>query len=107
MQDNLKPVYEVLGINEHDIINEAPYQTKGLQIDWLIETKRNFYILEFKFKLHPLDTDVVRDMDKKVTRIELPENKSVRTAVIHVNGVKDSVEQSAIIDHCVNLCNLI
>ncbi|MFC3121447.1 hypothetical protein [Agaribacter flavus] len=103
MQDNLKPIYKILGINESDIINEAPYQAKGIQIDWLIETKRNFCILEFQFKLHPLDADVVRNMDKKISRIQIPENKSIRTAVVHVNGVKDTMEQSAIIGHCINL----
>jgi AAA+ ATPase superfamily predicted ATPase len=107
MRENISLLHDELSISKKDIINEAPYQTKGLQIDWLIETQRNFYILEFKFQLNPLDTDVVRDMDRKVTKIDIPENKSTRTAVIHVNGAKDSVKESAIIDYCIDLRELI
>lgn len=107
MRENIDLLYDKLGITPDNIIHQAPFQTKELQIDWLIETQRHFYLLEFKFQLHPLDRDVVRDMDRKATKIAIPDNKSIRTAVIHVNGAKSAVEESAIIDHCINLCELL
>ncbi|WP_104398770.1 AAA family ATPase [Vibrio penaeicida] len=107
MRENLSLVYQALSINSEDVLKASPYQTKGLQIDLLIETRRYFYIVEMKFQLKPLNMDVVRSMKTKVERFECPDNKSVRTAIIHVNGAQEKVENSDYIDISRNLSNLL
>ena len=81
----------------------APYKNKGMQIDLLIETRRYFYIVEMKFHLNPLTLDVVKSMKQKVKRFICPPNKSVRTAIINVNGAVEKVNNSDYIDICVNI----
>ncbi|MCY9870463.1 AAA family ATPase [Vibrio barjaei] len=105
MRENVSLLYDELNLKPGDVINAAPYQVKGLQIDWLVETKRYFYIIEFKFQVDPLGSKVIQDMDKKVMKLDAP--KSVRTVIVHVNGVEDRVTQSAIIDKTINLCDLV
>ena len=107
MRENPKLVYQALSINSEDVIKMAPYQTKGLQIDLLIETRRYFYIVEMKFQLTPLAMDVVSSMKDKLERFPCPANKSVRTAIIHVNGAQEKVENSDYIDICCNLSDLL
>ncbi|WED24000.1 ATP-binding protein [Vibrio sp. JC009] len=107
MRENVELLYEALGLSAGDVLNAAPYQSKGVQIDWLIETKRYFYIVEFKFQSKPLDTSLLRDMDKKIIKVDFPSEKSIRTVVVHVNGASQKVEQSGIIDYSLNLCDLI
>jgi|GEM_PF-7015576 len=107
MRENPKLVYQALSINSEDVIKMAPYQTKGLQIDLLIETRRYFYIVEMKFQLTPLAMDVVSSMKDKLEHFPCPANKSVRTAIIHVNGAQEKVENSDYIDICCNLSDLL
>ena len=103
MRENLPLIYRALSINPDDIIRAAPYQTKGLQIDLLIETRRYFYIVEMKFHLKPLSTEVIQSMKQKVDRFKCPANKSIRTAIINVNGAEERVKNSDYIDICANL----
>ncbi|WP_199438538.1 AAA family ATPase [Vibrio owensii] len=107
MRENIELLYNALGLTEAEIINAAPFQTTGLQIDWLIETKRYFYIVEFKFQAKQLGSSVLRDMDKKIHKLDIPHNKSVRTAIVHVNGAEDRVKESAFIDYLIDLCDLV
>ena len=103
MRENLNTLCKALALESKSILRFAPYQIKGLQIDILIETRRYFYIVELKFCSAPLDSRVVRDMKQKLDRFKCPANKSVKTAVIHVNGASDNVQNSDYIDICENL----
>ncbi len=103
LRENLDLVYKALSINNEDVLMAAPYQNKGMQIDLLIETRRYFYIVEMKFHLNPLTSDVVKSMKQKVERFICPPNKSVRTAIINVNGAVEKVKNSDYIDICVNI----
>ena len=107
MRENLSLVYRALSLNSEEILRPAPYQIKGLQIDLLIETRRYFYIVELKFHLNPLGMDVMRSMKQKVDRFPCPANKSVRTAIIHINGAEEKVKNHEYIDIYANICDFL
>ncbi|WP_133406263.1 AAA family ATPase [Parashewanella tropica] len=69
MRENLALVYRALSMNPEDVIRAAPYQTKGLQIDLLIETRRYFYIVEMKFQHKKLSSEVIQSMKQKLKNL--------------------------------------
>ena len=107
MRENLSLVYKALSVNSEDVLRAAPYQIKGLQIDLLVETRRYFYIVELKFHLKPLGMDVIKSMKQKVDRFPCPANKSVRTAIIHINGAEEKVKNNDYIDICINISDFL
>lgn len=107
--NNLDRIIEILKIPPNEVIAAGPYlQTetktrKKCQIDMLIHTKYNqLYIFENKFSKHPLDIDIIKEVEEKINRIEMPRGFSCRPVAINVNGVTDSLLESeffsAIID---------
>jgi len=95
---NRKKIFDFLNIRLEDIIVDNPYlqkQTsyqKGCQIDYLIQTKyQNLYVCEIKFSRHPINTKVIEDMKRKISRLALPRGSSALPVLIHVNGVTESV----------------
>jgi AAA+ ATPase superfamily predicted ATPase len=103
LRQNMRLVYTILGINQDHVLQCGPYQTKGLQIDLVVQTRRYLYIVEMKFQLDPLGSDVVRSMVQKLERFPPVPGLSLKTALIHVSGAQDSVIQSEDIDICENL----
>ncbi len=105
MRQNLTLVYQILGIKKEQVLNAGSYQTKGLQIDLLIQTRRFFYIVEMKFQLDELDSDVVLSMRQKLDRFSANQSQalSIKTALIHVSGAKECVLDSEYIDICENV----
>lgn len=103
MRQNLSLVYQILGIKKENVAQVGSYQTKGLQIDLLVQTRRYLYIVEMKFQLDELDVDVVQNIKQKLANFPTSKNQSVKTALIHVSGAKDCVSQSEYIDICENV----
>lgn len=106
---NSKKIIALLSIKPEDIILSGPYfqrkttRQQGCQIDYMIQTKHDVvYVCEIKFKREEIKTDIIPEVQEKIQRLKLPKYLSRRTALIHVNGVKDGVEDagyfSAIID---------
>jgi uncharacterized protein len=99
--NNRQLLWHFLGIHPEEIICDNPYfQRKtaryaGCQIDYLIQTKYNtLYVCEIKFSKNELKMDVVREVQKKITDIAMPKRFSYRPVLIHVNGVKEEVEEN-------------
>ncbi len=64
----------------------------GCQIDYMIQTKYNtLYVCEIKFSKHPVQIDVIRDVQQKITHLDIQEKMSIRPILIHVNGVDEGV----------------
>lgn len=98
--NNRQLLWRILGIAPEDIVCDNPYfQRKtaryaGCQIDYLIQTKHNtVYVCEIKFSKNELKIEVSRDVQKKIAQIALPKRFSYRPVLIHVNGVKEEVEE--------------
>jgi uncharacterized protein len=98
---NRKLIKEVLQINPTTIISDNPYfqrktqNHEGCQIDYLIQTQYNtLYICEIKYSKNPVDYSVVEEMQTKLKRLKIPKHFSFRPVLIHVNGVREAVEDS-------------
>lgn len=106
---NRKAIQQILGIDQAEIINDNPFfqraakNRQGCQIDYMIQTKfGTCYLCEIKFSSQAISRDVIDEIKRKIDRLVLPRNISIRPVLIHVNGVCDYIEESeffsAIID---------
>lgn len=98
VMNNLNRLIEILKIPPHELITAGPFlQTKTLsrskcQIDLMIQTKFNqLYICEIKFSKKEVRSEIVSEMKKKITTLQVPKGFSCRPVLIHVNGVSDGV----------------
>jgi uncharacterized protein len=83
-----------LGISPVDIVRSGPYrQTKtttqqGCQIDYLIQTKTNsLFICEFKFKRREINSDILTEMQDKISRLKTPKGFAKVAVLFHLSGV--------------------
>ena len=90
-----------LGISPVDIVRNGPYrQTKtttqqGCQIDYLIQTKTNtLFICEFKCKRREINSDIIHEMQEKVSRLKTPKGFAKVAVLFHLSGVSTSVATS-------------
>ncbi|MBI2335551.1 MAG: ATP-binding protein [Deltaproteobacteria bacterium] len=107
-------LFKRLGIASHEVLWSDPYfQTKagareGCQIDFLIQTKFNtLYLCEIKFHGRPVQKEVVRQVEDKIRRLQIPRGFSVRPVLIHVNGVDDSVLESDFFSNIIDFSTLL
>ncbi|MDA0938965.1 MAG: ATP-binding protein [Proteobacteria bacterium] len=87
-----------LGISPVDIVRSGPYrQTKtttqqGCQIDYMVHTKTNsLFICEFKFKKREINSDIITDMQEKISRLKTPKGFAKVAVLFHLGGVASSV----------------
>jgi AAA+ ATPase superfamily predicted ATPase len=90
-----------LGISPIDIVRNGPYrQTKtttqqGCQVDYLIQTKTNsLFICEFKFKRREISSDIINEMQEKISRLKTPKGFAKVAVLFHVSGFSASVATS-------------
>lgn len=91
-----------LGISPVDIVRSGPYrQTKtttqqGCQIDYLIQTKTNsLFICEFKFKRREISSEIINEMQDKISRLKAPKGFAKVAVLFHLSGVASSVATSS------------
>lgn len=96
--NNRKKIWELLDISPDEIVWDNPFFqnkttiTSGCQIDYLIQTKHsNLYVCEIKFSLHEVKPDIIEEVEKKITSLQMPKRFSCRPILIHVNGVHEDV----------------
>ncbi len=91
-------VTSLIGISPEDLVNantffQAPGTRKrGCQIDYLIQTRfRTLYACEIKFCQGAVGKEVIKEVEEKLQRLQLPRGFSCRPVLIHVNGVTEDV----------------
>ncbi len=91
---NKKSLHRKLNIPVNEIVFANPYfqretkTTQSCQIDYMVQTRFNvLYICEIKFSKHELSPTVINEIEKKITRLQIPKGFSVRPVLVHVNGV--------------------
>lgn len=101
VMNSRQQLFKLLQIPTESIIAASQFfQTKtvsqpGCQIDLLIETKFNtLYLGEIKFEKHPIDKSIVKEVEEKISRLKIPKGFSIRSFLVHVNGVNDTVIES-------------
>jgi hypothetical protein len=79
-------------------VRSGPYrQTKtttqqGCQIDYLVQTKTNsLFICEFKFKKREINSDIITDMQEKISRLKTPKGFAKVAVLFHLSGVTSTV----------------
>jgi AAA+ ATPase superfamily predicted ATPase len=112
--NNRKSIYRLLGIKPEEIKIDNPYfqhktaRQPGVQIDYMIQTKFNsLYLIEIKFKKEKIGTEVIGEIKEKIEKLILPRGYSLRTVLIHVNGVSESVEESNFFSHIIDFSQLL
>ena len=61
----------------------------------MIQTKHNtLYVCEIKFSTSEVKQSVVEEMEKKIESLSAPKGFSIRSVLIHVNGVSQAVKDS-------------
>ena len=87
-----------LGISPVDVIRSGPYRQmktttqQGCQIDYLIQTKtNNLFICEFKFKRREINSEIINEMQEKISRLKTPKGFAKVAVLFHLSGVSNSV----------------
>ncbi len=96
--NNRKEIHQALGLRAEDIVSENPFfqrATKhqpGCQIDYMIQTTFNIlYVCEIKFSKNSIGSSVIKEVEQKIDRLVRPRSYSIRSVLIHVNGVDSKV----------------
>jgi hypothetical protein len=107
--NNRKSIYRLLGIKSGEIKIDNPYfqhktsKMSNVQIDYMIQTKFNtIYLIEIKFKKEKIGIDIIKEVKEKIRNLSLPRGYSVRSVLIHVNGVTEPLEESHYFSHIID-----
>ncbi|MCB9228264.1 MAG: hypothetical protein H6618_01495 [Deltaproteobacteria bacterium] len=86
------------GISPVDIVRSGLYrQTKtttqqGCQIDYLVQSKtKSLFICEFKFKKREISSEIISEMQDKISRLKTPKGFAKVAVLFHLSGVASSV----------------
>ncbi len=99
--NNRALIQQKLRLAPEDIVADDSYyqretkQSKGCQIDYLIQTRVNtLFLCEIKFSQNELKTSVVQEVKDKIQKLSLPKNFVCVPVLIHVNGVSSEVQEA-------------
>lgn len=111
---NRELLFKALGIDPEIVICDNPYfqnpttRNKGLQIDYLVQTKINSAIIcEFKFRKNELNSSIIKEMKEKSSALLLPKGFGKSIALFHLGGVSPKVEESGAFYRLVDLRDLL
>lgn len=89
---------KALGITPIDIVRSGPYRQqasttqKGCQIDYLIQTTTNtLFVCEFKFRKREISSDIIQEMQDKISALKVPRGFSAVPVLFHLGGVSSAV----------------
>ena len=112
--NNRHLIKKYLNLNPADIVYDNPYfQTeiktrKACQVDYLIETKtKNLYVFEFKFYKDKVTKSIIEEMQKRIAKLDIPPNYTIRPILIHINGVEKALEETDYFSHIIDFNALI
>lgn len=112
--NNQASLISLLGLLPEDIVFGNPFfQRKssrhpGCQIDYMVQTVQQvLYVCEIKFHQKAIEPSVIDELDDKLSRLEYPKGFSIRTVLIHVNGVTDSLIDSQYFSHIIDFGELL
>jgi uncharacterized protein len=105
---NRRLLLPALGVDPADVVMEGPYfqekttEHAGCQIDYLVQTRYALHVLEIRFSRNLISSDVIGEVQDKIGALVVPRNKSVRPALLHVNGVADGVVDADYFDKIID-----
>ncbi|WP_339041631.1 ATP-binding protein [Candidatus Lariskella endosymbiont of Hedychridium roseum] len=99
---NRSLIFKAIGIHGIDIVSSGPYRQmktstqQGCQIDYLVQTvTKNLFICEFKFKKREVNSDIINEVQDKITKLKVPRGFASIPVLLHLSGITDSVATSS------------
>lgn len=93
---------EKLGISPVDVVCNGPYRQfktttqQECQIDYLVQTKtNNLFICEFKFKKREIGSDIISEMQEKISRLKVPRGFASIPVLFYLSGISNAVATSS------------
>lgn len=93
---------KAIGVPGIDIVSDGPFRQfkrttqKGCQIDYLIQTAtKTLFICEFKFKKRELSSNIISEMQNKVSALKVPKGFASVPVLFHLSGVSTTVATSS------------
>ncbi len=113
IQNNHESLIGVLGIARNEIIQLGPYfqfGTKvkvGVQVDYLIQTKRQrLYLVEIK-SWERVEAGVIDEVKEKTKKLKIPRGFSISANLVHLGEVSDQVIGAEYFDKIVSFEKLL
>lgn len=92
---------DALGVNGTDCIFDNPYlqkknsQQDGLQIDYMVQTRsKNIFICEFKFSKGRIGSEVIAEMEDKISRLKLPKGFAASPVLFYLGELSETIVTS-------------
>lgn len=111
--NNRKSLYRLLDIKPGEITIDNPYfqhktlKQRGVQVDYMIQTKfKTIYLVEIKFKAGKIGSEVIREVQEKIDNLTLPKGYSIRTVLIHVNGITEQLLEKRFFSYIIDFSEL-
>ena len=107
---NREFLFHVLGLDPSVVVRDNPFiqasttRHKGCQVDYLIQTKMNsFIICEFKFSKNELSSSVLSELKAKNESLVIPSGFGKVVALFHIGGVSSKIEESPLLYRVIDL----
>ena len=113
-EDGFARIRERLGIALADVVDMGPHFRRhslrggGLQIDWLILRRDHVWsLIEYKYSRHRIGKSVIDEVNKKVSRLAVPNRVTVEKVLVTAAGVTKDVARTGYFDEVVTLGDLV
>ena len=108
--NNASELYRQLHLEHIPVLSAAPFRkqdarTGGCQIDLLIQTRKSVFVIEIKRKKE-IGEEVEAEVARKVARLSIHKDKSVRTALVYDGNLHPIVRSNAYFDALVDVADL-
>ena len=110
--NNFKALLPFLHLDGVQVFSAAPFrkvkkdEERGVQIDLLVQTRKAIVLVEVKRQAE-IGESVEREVEQKIARLDLPKNKSVRTALVYSGKLTKAVRGNGYFDALIPLEGLI
>jgi len=107
---NREFLLHTLGLDLSIVLRDNPYlqratgRKRGCQIDYLIQTKMNsFIVCEFKLSKNELSASVLDELKEKCDALAIPRGFGKVPALFHIGGVSPKIEESPFLYRLIDL----
>jgi AAA+ ATPase superfamily predicted ATPase len=114
LQQNWQLLIQKLGISPVDVVRQGPYRQpkntsmEGCQIDYLVQTKTNsLYICEFKFKRREIGSEIVTELQEKMSRLKTTKGFAKVAVLFHLGGISNSLATSSFFYRIVDISDFL
>jgi len=113
-EDAMEAITDRLGLTLADIDAMGPFFQQqrgprpGLQVDWLIVRRDSVWtLLELKYTAAPVGKQVIRDVQQKIKRLDVPAEVSIEPVLLSARGATGVVKRERFFNHILTLDDLL